>query len=83
MEGAMLGLRPILMTVLANLFGILPILLSTGVGSDVMRPITLPFEFGLLTATIFAFLVLPVLYAMVKHSELRGQGRPIVLEVKG
>lgn len=81
-EGATLGLRPILMTVLANLFGILPVLLSTGPGSDVMKPIVLPFEFGLLTATLFAFIVLPVLYSMVKQAELRKSGRPMVLEVK-
>lgn len=81
-EGASMGLRPILMTVLANLFGILPVLMSTGPGSDVMRPIVLPFEFGLLTATLFAFIVLPVLYSMVKQAELRKLGRPVVLEVK-
>lgn len=82
LEGASLGLRPILMTVLANVFGILPVLLSTGPGSDVMQPVVLPFEFGLLTATLFAFLVLPVLYAMVKQRELSKLGRPIVLDVK-
>lgn len=81
-QGASIGLRPILMTVLANLFGILPVLLSTGPGSDVMKPIVLPFEFGLFTAILFAFMVLPVLYSMVKQSELRKLGRPIVLEVK-
>ena len=81
-EGASIGLRPILMTVLANLFGILPVLLSTGPGSDVMQPIVLPFEFGLLTATLFAFIVLPVLYSMVKQAELRKFGRPVVLDVK-
>ena len=81
-EGASLGLRPILMTVLANLLGILPVLMSTGPGSDVMQPIVLPFEFGLITATLFAFIVLPVLYSMVKQSELRSLGRPLVLDVK-
>lgn len=81
-EGASLGLRPILMTVLANLFGVIPVLMATGPGSDVMQPIILPFEFGLLTATLFAFIVLPVLYSMVKQLELRKLGRPIVLDVK-
>jgi copper/silver efflux system protein len=81
-EGASLGLRPILMTVFANLFGILPVLFATGPGSDVMKPVTLPFEFGLLTATLFAFLVLPVLYGIVKQRELRILGKPIVLDVK-
>jgi Cu(I)/Ag(I) efflux system membrane protein CusA/SilA len=82
LEGASLGLRPILMTVLANLFGILPVLFATGPGSDVMKPVTLPFEFGLLTSTLFAFLVLPVLYAMVQQHELAKRGRPAVLDVK-
>ncbi|MEO7425945.1 MAG: efflux RND transporter permease subunit [Fibrobacteria bacterium] len=81
-EGASMGLRPILMTNLANLIGILPILLSTGVGSDVMRPIVLPFEFGLITSTLFAFIVLPVLYGFIKHGELRRYGRPRVLAIE-
>jgi Cu(I)/Ag(I) efflux system membrane protein CusA/SilA len=81
-EGAALGLRPILMTVLANLIGILPVMLSTGPGSDVMKPVTIPFEFGLLTSTLFAFLVLPVLYGVVKRRELAARGRPVVLEEK-
>lgn len=81
-EGAVVGLRPILMTVLANLFGVLPVLLSTGPGSDVMKPVTLPFEFGLLSSTLFAFLILPILFGMIKQHELRTTGRPRVLAVK-
>ncbi len=81
-EGAALGLRPILMTVLANLLGIFPVLMSTGPGSDVMKPIILPFEVGLVTAILFAFIVLPILYSMLKQAELRKLGRPIVLAVQ-
>ncbi len=81
-EGASLSLRPILMTNLANFIGILPVILSTGPGSDVMKPITLPFEFGLLTSTLFAFLVLPVLYGILKQRQLRVLGRPTVLGLK-
>jgi copper/silver efflux system protein len=74
-EGAVLRLRPKLMTVLVDIFGLLPVLLATGPGSDVMKPITIPFVFGLITSTLFVLIVLPVLYAMVRERELKKYGR--------
>lgn len=73
-EGAVQRLRPKLMTVLVDVIGLLPVLVATGTGSDVMKPITIPFVFGLLTSTIFVLIVLPVLYAHVRERELRKTG---------
>lgn len=78
--GAALRLRPKLMTVLVDIIGLMPILLATGTGSDVMKPITIPFVFGLITSTLFVLIVLPVLYALVREYELRKHGKLIVQE---
>lgn len=74
-EGAVQRLRPKLMTVLVDVIGLLPVLFATGAGSDVMKPITIPFVFGLLTSTIFVLIVLPVMYAYVRERELRKTGK--------
>ena len=79
-DGAALRLRPKLMTVLVDIIGLLPVLLATGTGSDVMKPITIPFVFGLVTSTLFVLIVLPVLYALVREYELRRHGKLIVQE---
>ena len=74
-DGAVLRLRPKLMTVIVDVLGLLPILLATGTGSDVMKPITYPFVFGLITSTLFVLIVLPVMYAMVREYELKRHGK--------
>ncbi len=79
-DGAALRLRPKLMTVLVDIIGLMPVLLATGTGSDVMKPITIPFVFGLITSTLFVLIVLPVLYALVREYELRKHGKLIVKE---
>ena len=73
-DGAVQRVRPKLMTVLVDVIGLLPVLLATGAGSDVMKPITIPFVFGLLTSTIFVLIVLPVIYAIVRERELIKNG---------
>jgi Cu(I)/Ag(I) efflux system membrane protein CusA/SilA len=73
-EGAVQRLRPKLMTVLVDVIGLLPVLFATGAGSDVMKPITIPFVFGLLTSTLFVLIVLPVIYAYVREKELARNG---------
>jgi copper/silver efflux system protein len=74
-DGAVLRLRPKLMTVIVDILGLLPVLLATGPGSDVMKPITYPFVFGLVTSTLFVLIVLPVLYAMTREYELKKHGK--------
>lgn len=74
-EGAVQRLRPKLMTVLVDIFGLLPVLVATGAGSDIMKPITIPFVFGLVTSTLFVLIVLPVLYAYIRERELLKKGK--------
>lgn len=81
-SGAVMRVRPKLMTVMADMIGLLPILLATGVGSDVMKPITIPFVFGLITSTLFVLIVLPVVYQLVKEYELKKHGKVEYLEIK-
>lgn len=73
-KGAVKRLRPKLMTVCVSLFGLFPVLWSTGVGSDVMLPITIPLIGGLATSTIYVLLVTPVIFEMTKEYELDHHG---------
>ncbi|HKH60791.1 MAG TPA: efflux RND transporter permease subunit [Flavitalea sp.] len=80
-DGAVLRVRPKLMTVIVDILGLMPVLLATGTGSDVMKPITIPFVFGLITSTLFVLIVLPVLYAMVREYELKKYGKLQIREM--
>lgn len=80
--GAVLRVRPKLMTVMVDMIGLLPVLLATGVGSDVMKPITIPFVFGMVTSLLFVLIVLPVVYQLVKEREVRKHGKVEYLEIK-
>jgi Cu(I)/Ag(I) efflux system membrane protein CusA/SilA len=80
-KGAVMRVRPKLMTVMADMIGLLPILLATGVGSDVMKPITIPFVFGLITSTLFVLIVLPVVYQIVKEREIHKHGKVQYLDI--
>lgn len=70
-EGSALRLRPKLMTVATTLIGLLPIMLSTGVGSDVMKPIAAPSIGGMVTSAIHVLLVTPVIFTMMKEYALK------------
>lgn len=80
MIGATKRLRPKLMTVLVALFGLIPVLWSTGVGSDVMIPIVLPMIGGMITSTIHVLFVTPVVFEMTKLQELKKHG---MIEISG
>ncbi len=80
-EGAAKRLRPKLMTVSVGLFGLIPILWSTGVGSDIMRPITIPLIGGTITSTIYVLLITPVIFEMIKERELKRKGKVDLIEV--
>lgn len=73
--GATQRVRPLLMTVLANILGLIPVLASTGTGSDVMKPIAIPFVFGLITSTLFVLIILPVIFNLLKEWELKKNGK--------
>lgn len=74
-KGAAQRLRPKLMTVSVSLFGLVPILWATGVGSDVMRPITVPLIGGTITSTIYVLFITPVVFEIVKLRELKKRGK--------
>jgi cobalt-zinc-cadmium resistance protein CzcA len=64
-QGAILRLRPIMMTALVAALGLLPAALATGVGTDSQRPFALVIVSGLLTRLLISVLLMPVLYALV------------------
>lgn len=67
-QGAEIRLRPVLMTALTTIIGLLPLLLSRGIGSEVQRPLAVVVVFGLASSTLLTLFVLPVVYSMVeKH----------------
>jgi copper/silver efflux system protein len=70
-EGSVLRLRPKLMTVGVTLAALIPIMWSTGVGSDLMRPIAAPIVGGVFTSTIHVLINLPVMFYLLKRSALR------------
>jgi copper/silver efflux system protein len=78
--GAAKRLRPKLMTVSVALFGLVPVLWATGVGSDVMQPIVLPMIGGVLTSSTHILLVTPLIFLMTKEYELRKFGKIEVYE---
>lgn len=61
-EGAKLRLRPVLMTALTTMLGLLPLLIASGTGSEVQRPLATVVTGGLFTSTILTLLVMPALY---------------------
>ena len=71
MSGAVLRLRPKLMTVSATLLGLLPILWSSGVGSDVLKPIATPIAGGMITSAIHVLIITPIIFYLLKERELR------------
>jgi Cu(I)/Ag(I) efflux system membrane protein CusA/SilA len=71
LEGAVLRLRPKLMTVFAALLGLVPIMWSGAIGSDVMKPIAAPMIGGMITSAIHVLLVTPIIFRLMKEAALR------------
>ncbi|MES2874063.1 MAG: efflux RND transporter permease subunit [Bacteroidota bacterium] len=80
-NGAAKRLRPKIMTVCVALFGLIPVLWSQGVGSDVMQPIVLPMIGGVLTSSTHILLVTPLIFLMTKEYELKKFGKLEVHDV--
>lgn len=80
-HGAAKRLRPKLMTVCVSLFGLVPVLWASGVGTDVMKPIVLPMIGGVLTSSTHILLVTPLIFLMTKEYELRKYGKLEIHEV--
>jgi Cu(I)/Ag(I) efflux system membrane protein CusA/SilA len=71
MEGAVERVRPKMMTVVAIMAGLLPIMWSTGTGSEVMQRIAVPMIGGMVSSTVLTLVVIPAVYALLKGSALR------------
>jgi Cu(I)/Ag(I) efflux system membrane protein CusA/SilA len=71
MEGAVERVRPKMMTVVAIMAGLLPIMWSHGTGSEVMRRIAAPMVGGMISSAVLTLLVIPAIYALVKGWGLR------------
>lgn len=61
-QGACLRLRPVLMTALTTALGLIPLLIATGTGSEVQRPLATVVVGGLVTSTVLTLLIIPALY---------------------
>jgi Cu(I)/Ag(I) efflux system membrane protein CusA/SilA len=74
MEGSAQRLRPMLMTVSANILGLMPVMWSTGTGADIMKRIAAPLIGGLTSSIILTLVVLPAIYVLWKSNvEMRRQ----------
>ena len=71
MEGAVERVRPKMMTVVAIMAGLLPIMWGTGTGSEVMRRIAAPMVGGMISSTVLTLAVIPAIYALVKQWRLQ------------
>jgi Cu(I)/Ag(I) efflux system membrane protein CusA/SilA len=71
MEGAVERVRPKMMTVVAIMAGLLPIMWGTGTGSEVMSRIAAPMVGGMISSTLLTLCVIPAIYALVKEVPLR------------
>ena len=80
-EGAVLRLRPKLMTVSVALMGLLPIMWSSGTGSDVMKPIAAPMIGGMITSAVHVLIMTPVIFVLMKSRDLK-KGRLKMSDMK-
>jgi hypothetical protein len=71
MLGAVERVRPKMMTVVAIMAGLVPILWSTGAGSEVMQRIAVPMIGGMTSSTILTLVVIPAIYGLIKHGGCR------------
>ena len=78
-QGAALRLRPVLMTASVAILGLIPMLLSTGVGAETQRPLATVVVGGLFTSTVLTLLLLPLAY---EWAELRAERRRLAIEAQ-
>ncbi len=77
MIGAVERVRPKMMTVVAIMGGLVPILWSTGAGSEVMQRIAVPMIGGMVSSTLLTLIVIPAIYALVKGYGLPRARAPV------
>ncbi len=69
LEGGLLRLRPVLMTALTTVLGLMPLLLAHGIGADVQRPLATVVVFGLTTSTLLTLFVIPATYSWIEENK--------------
>ncbi|HEX5481821.1 MAG TPA: efflux RND transporter permease subunit [Terriglobia bacterium] len=67
-QAGKIRLRPILMTTLCTLFGLLPLALGLGAGAELQKPLALAVIGGLSLSTFITLLVMPVLYSLIERA---------------
>ena len=77
MEGALLRLRPKVMTVSTVVAGLLPIMWSTSVGAEVMKPLATPVLGGMLSSLVHVLIVTPVIFFWIRERQLGLQHQPL------
>ena len=70
-QGAVYRIRPVMMTIAGSVIGLLPVMLSTGTGSEIMRRIAAPMVGGMVSAAILTLIIFPAVYAVVKGMSIR------------
>lgn len=70
-EGGLIKIRPVMMTTSATILALLPIMFSTGTGSEIIKPMAAPTVGGLITATLSHLILVPVLYYWIKERQSR------------
>lgn len=70
-EGAVMRVRPKIMTVSCIILGLLPIMFGHGTGSEVMKRISAPMLGGMISSTIMTLLIIPAIYLIWKRTLLR------------
>lgn len=70
-EGALLRLRPKVMTVATVVAGLLPIMWSTRVGAEVMKPLATPVLGGMVSSLLHVLIVTPVIFTWLREREIR------------
>ena len=76
-QGAAMRLRPVLMTASVAILGLVPMLISTGVGAETQRPLATVVVGGLITSTLLTLLLLPLIW---EWSELRAETRRVAAQ---
>ena len=70
-EGGLLRVRPAMMTTVTTVIALIPIMLSRGTGSEIMKPMASPIIGGLVTATLSNLILVPVLYCWIKERQFK------------
>src|SRR5688572_16944639 len=80
MEGALLRLRPKVMTVSTVVAGLLPIMWSTSAGSEVMKPLATPVLGGMVSSLLHVLIVTPAIFYSLRARELKREARRQAIE---